>query len=125
MLRSIEPRLHVRDLSAAIAFYRETLGFESTGPYPSPEAPTFAILARDGVHLQLDGGAPVDAPSTCTLWFDVHDALELHERLASSVSIEWGPEVYAYGRREFALRDPDGNLLVFSEETSDPPTCVG
>jgi hypothetical protein len=23
----------------------------------------------------------------------------------------------------FAVRDPDGYLLIFSERTSDPPTC--
>jgi hypothetical protein len=40
------------------------------------------------------------------------------------VAIEWGPEVYDYGRREFALRDPDGYLVIFSEETDDPPTTA-
>jgi hypothetical protein len=34
-----------------------------------------------------------------------------------------GAEVYSYGRREFAIRAPDGYLLIFSEETTDPPTC--
>ena len=49
--------------------------------------------------------------------------VSLHRELASKVPIEWGPEVYFYGRREFAVRDPDGNLIAFSAETSDPPTC--
>ena len=39
--------------------------------------------------------------------------------------VEWGPEVYAYGRREFAVRDPTGAMLIFSEETDDPATCEG
>jgi len=30
--------------------------------------------------------------------------------------------VYAYGRREFAIRDPDGNLVILSEATDDPVT---
>jgi hypothetical protein len=38
--------------------------------------------------------------------------------------VEWGPEVYRYARRELAVRDPNGYLVILSEETSDPPTCV-
>jgi hypothetical protein len=36
--------------------------------------------------------------------------------------IEWDPEVYSYRRREFAVRDPNGYLLIFTETTNDPPT---
>lgn len=36
------------------------------------------------------------------------------------VTVEWGPEVYADGRREFAIRDPDGKLVILSGETDDP-----
>jgi hypothetical protein len=39
------------------------------------------------------------------------------------VATEWRPEVYWYGRREYAIWDPSGYLLSFSEETDDPPTC--
>lgn len=59
----------------------------------------------------------------CELVFDVEDVRGLHASLAGAVPVEWGPEVYFYGRREFAVRDPDGNLLIFSEPTDDPPTC--
>ena len=122
---AIEPRLHVRDLRRAIAFYRDVLGFEVTTLFP-PQDPSFAMLRRGDVCLQLGGPAgvrPADAASTCTLWIDVAECARLHDELRAHVKIEWGPEVYFYGRREFAVRDPDGNLLVFSEETSDPPTC--
>jgi len=40
------------------------------------------------------------------------------------VTIEWGPEVYFYQRREFAFRDPDGHLIIISEETDDPVTAA-
>jgi hypothetical protein len=33
------------------------------------------------------------------------------------------PEVYHNGCREFAIRDPDGYLIIFTEETDDPPAC--
>jgi uncharacterized glyoxalase superfamily protein PhnB len=60
--------------------------------------------------------------STCTLWIETDDARALHEGLAGRVTVEWGPEVYAYGRREFAIRDPDGSLVILSEATDDPVT---
>ncbi|MCB9883428.1 MAG: VOC family protein [Planctomycetes bacterium] len=122
---TIEPRLHVADLQASLAFYRDVLGFVVTTLIPREE-PTFAMLARDRVYLQLGGigGARrrEDRP-TCTLWIDVHDVAELHGTLAAKATIEWGPEVFFYGRREFAVRDPDGHLVVFSEVTDDPATC--
>jgi hypothetical protein len=58
------------------------------------------------------------------LSFEVRDAQALHSSLAGSIPIEWGPEVYWYGRREFAFRDPNGYLVIVSEETADPPTCT-
>ncbi len=124
-LRTVEPRLHVQDLARAVAFYRDRLGFTVTSIFP-PAAPTFAMLARSPVFLQLggpDGKHNAGERSTCTLWFDVEDVQTLHTDLAGHAPIEWGPKVSFYGRREFAVRDPDGNLLVFSEETSDPPTA--
>ena len=124
-LLAVEPRLHVHDLQRSIAFYRDVLGFTVTTLVPE-QAPVFAMLARPPVYLQLGGiGGRREAAdrSTCTLCFDTVDVPALHAALAARIAIEWGPEVYFYGRREFAVRDPDGNLLVFSEETSDPPTC--
>jgi hypothetical protein len=38
-------------------------------------------------------------------------AVELHGK----VQFAWGPEESALGVREFAIRDPDGYLLVFAE----------
>jgi len=44
--------------------------------------------------------------------------------LKGRVTVEWGPEVYFYQRREFAFRDPDGHLIIISEETDDPVTAA-
>jgi hypothetical protein len=49
-------------------------------------------------------------------------AIGLHELLKARVPIEWGPEVYAYGRPEFAIRDLGGYVIIFTEPTDDPPT---
>ena len=57
------------------------------------------------------------------IWIDVEDVMALYATIAGNVAIEWGPEAYSYGRREFAIKDPNGYLLVFSERTKDPPDC--
>jgi uncharacterized glyoxalase superfamily protein PhnB len=123
-LLSISPRLHVADFGRAVAFYRDVLGFTIDALFPD-EAPTFALLSRDGVQMQI-GGPDADKSAgerpTVTLYLDVEDAAAWHARLRDRVTVEWGPEVFFYQRREFAFRDPDGHLIIVSEETSDPPT---
>jgi catechol 2,3-dioxygenase-like lactoylglutathione lyase family enzyme len=117
--------LHTADFNRSVAFYRDLLGFEMLSVFPDIN-PQFALMARDGVGIQIGGPeakrAPADPPA-CTFYFDVSDALGLHAELKEKIEIEWGPEVFFYHRREFAFRDPDGHLIIVSEETDDSVTC--
>ena len=112
------------DVARSARFFASTLGFEIGTLWPE-QAPEFAILGRDGLRLQLGRSETTEPRSqaSCTLWLDVDEVAELHSKIKEQISIEWGPEVYFYGRREFGFRDPDGNLVILSEVTSDPPTC--
>jgi catechol 2,3-dioxygenase-like lactoylglutathione lyase family enzyme len=123
-LQRITPRLPVADLRPAIEFYTNVLGFKLGLLWPEG-APTFAILNRDDASVQFcladpPGKLPFEQATLC---FDVDDVRALHANLDGRIAIEWGPEVYWYGRREFAIRDPAGYMLIFSELTDDPPTC--
>ena len=125
-LHSLEPRLHIADFPRSVAFYRDVLGFEVMATFPE-DSPSFALLSRDGVGIQIGGIDAEKDPSaavTVTLYFDVSDAMGLFEELKAKVTIEWGPEVFFYHRREFAFRDPDGHLVIVSEETEDPVTVL-
>jgi hypothetical protein len=51
--------------------------------------------------------------------------LAVLERMGSAATIEWGPEVFEYGRRECSIKDPTGYSVVLSEETDDPPQSEG
>jgi catechol 2,3-dioxygenase-like lactoylglutathione lyase family enzyme len=106
-----------------MAFYTEHLGFSVDVTWPESE-PTFAILCRDAASLGFfepteHQPGPI---GYVELYIEVADVSALHDVLKTKVTIEWGPEVYAYGRREFAIRDADGYLIVFTEPTDDPPT---
>lgn len=70
------------------------------------------------------------APSTAKRSEDVRrprhrddGVVERHERIEGKAEVLWGPEVYSYGMREFAIKDPNGYQLAFCEPTDDPPTC--
>lgn len=113
MINGLQPRLHTSDLSRAVAFYVEILGFSVGAEFEG-----FALLEREGIGLQIGGplSRTASQPSTCTLYFDVDDANAMHAALSSKIAIEWGPEDFPYGRREFAIRDPDDNLVIISQQ---------
>jgi catechol 2,3-dioxygenase-like lactoylglutathione lyase family enzyme len=123
-VKAIEARLAVTDVARSVAFFGKTLGFNVATLWPE-QTPQFAILDRDGLRLQIgkdEEGSRRGA--SATLWLDVEDLAALHAHVKVQTNIEWGPEVYSYGRREFGFRDPDGHWVILSEVTSDPPTCV-
>lgn len=117
------PRLPVADLVRAMTFYRDVLGFRPSVLWPD-EGPTFAILDRGAasVGFFVPDASRAGEIGCAELYIRVPDAERLHAELKEKCAIEWGPEVYSYGCREFALRDPDGYLIIFTEPTDDPPT---
>jgi catechol 2,3-dioxygenase-like lactoylglutathione lyase family enzyme len=118
------PRLPIRSLEGTLRFYEDVLGFEAGDPWPEDD-PTFVVMRRDDVMLQFLLAQPGEAVGHVTIAINVSDAKAVHAALKDRVKIEWGPEVYWYGRREFSFRDPDGYPIIISEETSDPPDCAG
>lgn len=117
IVRSLTPTLPVADLGRSLSFYRDRLGFEVDTLWPA-DAPTLAILdAGEHVHLMLDSDYPGNpAPRfSGSLRFGVANCAEMLEAVGEEFKPEWGPEDYFYGCREFAVRDPDGYLVVFSE----------
>ncbi len=127
---NVWPRLAVQDLARTIAFYRDVLGFDVGVLWPDESSPTFTVLGRDDVQLQFYVLAK-DSPSGSNraavagegvINIETSDVRALHAALVGQVPIEWGPELYTYGRREFAVRDPSGYLVIFTEESRDDPT---
>lgn len=121
----VTPRLPVADIGRTVAFYTSLLGFRVGVLWPD-DNPTFVTLDRDAVSLGFFAPDAHRGPvtiGTADLYLATEDVRALHAEIKDLVPIEWGPEVYFYGRREFAVRDPDGYLLIFTEPTDDPPPC--
>lgn len=125
VLAHLTPRLPVGSLSRTIAFYQDRLAFEIDVAWPE-DRPTFAILRRDETTVGFfEPGEHQPGPiGYAELYIEVAGARDLHAALSRALTIEWGPEVYSYGRLEFAIRDPDGYLIIFTEPTDQLPTTV-
>jgi catechol 2,3-dioxygenase-like lactoylglutathione lyase family enzyme len=125
------PALPVRDMSAAVAFYRDRLGFEVLHHDGG-----FAVLLRDDAVLHLWESSdetwrkrpdPSESPvrsgaesfiagtASCRIMCEGVDELfdELREADVLHPVSKDGVEDTDFGTREFATLDLDGNLLTF------------
>jgi len=128
--KSLTPNLMVDDVSATIAFYRDTLGFAVTGTMPAKGegAPVWASLSAGDVSLMFQArhsleeelpqltGQPISA--SLTLYIGVDDADALYESIRSNAHIIKEPQTTFYGAREFYIQDPSGYILAFSSPAS-------
>jgi catechol 2,3-dioxygenase-like lactoylglutathione lyase family enzyme len=113
------PCLYVSDMRASLDFYIEKLGFTQTGYYPIESEPIRTEVRRDGVAIvlfseprKLDLRVPAFSGG---LYVFPESLDKLAQELRGKVPFAWGPEETEFGLREFAIRDPDGYLLVFAE----------
>lgn len=126
-ISTLTPNLMVDDLPAALAFYRDTLGFEVIDTAPPEGEPVWAQTRSGGASIMLQTRAslseelpelrkrPVGA--TQTLFITVEDEATLdalYARAHGAGAVIKEPYTTFYGAREFCLRDPEGYLLVFA-----------
>ncbi len=111
----IAPRFVVRDLEQALAFYGQ-LGFQTT--YHDAD---FAIVERDGVDLHLNCYADHQkGHSVC--WIAVTNIDTLYQHYLPTNAVQSPLEAKPWGLKEFFLRDPFGNLLLFAERIPEVDT---
>jgi catechol 2,3-dioxygenase-like lactoylglutathione lyase family enzyme len=111
-----------RDLGATAAFYGR-LGFEERGLWPDE----YLIVMRGDVGLHFfhwPGGDPARSIAGCYVYVDDADALHAEysalDLPAEGIPRLHGPEDADYGLREFAVVDPDGNLLRIGSPLAEP-----
>lgn len=114
---SVHPVLAAEDLAAALAYYRDKLGFTVAWQWGSP--PFRAGVTRDGLELQLTSDPDTRPKSAGNLYFHV-TGVEAYYRqcVKRDVSLTRQLEVRPWGMRDFAVEDPTGNQLGFGEATS-------
>lgn len=128
------PALPVRDVRAAVAFYRERFGFDALH-----ETDDFAVIARDDCSINLWGAGDdswrsrenlaelpvcsgaesfIAGTASCRIEVDDVDGLfaELQAADVLHPAAKSGVSSTDFGTREFATGDLDGNLLTFFVE---------
>src|SRR5215475_15523556 len=84
-----------RDYDAAVAFYRDTLGFEQVGGWDrGPDDKGVLLGAASGIVelLELPAGQPYVEPAGISLYIEVDDVDALHARLGGAPPVDspWG-----------------------------------
>lgn len=120
---------HVADLTKAVEFYRDVLGFPRQKLYGEP--PFFAIVGRDNENVML-AQAPdpamvtpaakrVGSPDAWDAYFWVEDARALYDEFrARGAVVGEEPIKKPHGCLEFELGDADGYRLVFGQDLDEP-----
>jgi catechol 2,3-dioxygenase-like lactoylglutathione lyase family enzyme len=121
----LHPGIEVRDLSAAIDFYVNKLGFVQAFTWGEP--PSFAGVNLGRVQIFLRQGTPTPSANTAASSFIVDDVDALYEfHRANSVPIAVEIDDRPYGIRDYAVRDADGYYLSFGQHlmTAGPPLRI-
>ncbi len=122
-LSAAEPQLFVADIKASCAFFADTLGFEVVFTYGEP--PFYAEVKRDNAMINLRlvcepvyvGGIRerehlLGASLTVDTASDIKRLFLQYQ--AAGVDFFRTLKQEPWGARNFIVRDPDGNLLLFA-----------
>lgn len=120
-ITSLAPQFLVDDLPAAIAWYRDRLGFETDFVYES----FYASVSRDGFSIHLKCAPKTAADRThrkenehLDASISVQNIEALFAELTSNgANVIRSLEARPWGRKDFYVEDLDGYFLCFSEET--------
>lgn len=120
----VYPSLVVGDIGAAVEFYTGKLGF--TLGFTWGEPPTFAGVNLGDVTVHLMQGPPQPGGGS-EVYFVVGDVDELHafhRENGVEVAVPLGDRDYEM--RDYSVRDPYGNQLVFAQRlyNAGPPLPI-
>jgi len=118
--KTLTPNLAVEEMATTIGFYRDVLGFEVLMTAPEKEPFDWAMMKKGRAAIMFQtrqslGGEmaafkEMPVGGSFTLYIDVANVEDLYETVKGKAAID-------YGTREFAIRDCNGYLMVFAEET--------
>jgi len=116
---TLYPVLRYQDATGAIRFLEDALGFAAEVVHRDDAGRVeHAVLSRPGGAVMLsdardDGSSPYDLGPTCL--YVVVDDPDAHHATAAAAGAEIveAPVDRDYGSREYAVRDPEGNVWCF------------
>ncbi|AZQ61258.1 VOC family protein [Flammeovirga pectinis] len=116
MLRSIHPKLPMRDKNITKSFYLNKLGFSEVGTI---DYDGYLMIKKDQIEIHFFEFKELEPKDNYgQVYIRVDDIDRLYQSLVDQNTTIHpnGPlEVKPWGQKEFAVLDPDNNLLTFGE----------
>ena len=124
--QSLSPNLIVADVNRSVEFYEGMLGFVKLASVPETGRFDWAMVGRGPVVVMFQTAASMrhDLPSldlsgagtTATFYIKVKGLDELLKTIRGKVDLVVPLRKTFYGANEFAIKDPDGYVLMFAED---------
>lgn len=116
MLTAIHPKLPMRDKNVTRAFYINKLGFKELG---TVDYDGYLMLAKDQIEIHFFEFKDINPKENYGMVYLRTDSIEgLYQEFLDTNTVIHpnGPlETKPWGQKEFALLDPDKNLLTFGQ----------
>lgn len=114
MLTAIHPKLPMRDKALTKEYYLNNLGFRELGDYDD-----YLIVGKDTIEIHFFKFIGLDPKENYGQVYIRTDAIDqLYQSLLdnkTSIHPNGHLEIKPWGQKEFALLDPDNNLLTFGQ----------
>ena len=135
-IKRLTPMLNVSDIDRSLDFYQKLAGFELVSPRQAVDQWRWAwIRSGDGELMLSESGGPAtrvdqsdasrDEGWPAIYYFYPENVVDLHAEVKRKEFQVSDLRVTFYGMKEFEVRDPDGHILWFGQETDEPPTSEG
>ena len=126
--KSLSPNLIVADVNNSVDFYERVLGFSKAASVPETGRYDWAMVQRGPVVVMFQTAASMkhDLPAldlgssgaAATFYIKVKGLDELLKSAQDKVNLVVPLRTTFYGAREFAIKDPDGYVLMFAEDVN-------
>lgn len=114
MLTDINPKLPMRDKIATKEFYIDKLGFDEIADYGD-----YLLIRKDNIEIHFFEFKELDPKENYgQVYIRTNDIDNLYQSLLdNNVNIHPNAplQTKVWGQKEFALLDPDNNLLTFGQ----------
>jgi catechol 2,3-dioxygenase-like lactoylglutathione lyase family enzyme len=116
MLTNVNPKLPMRNKTATKDFYVNKLGFRNVG---SSDYDGYLMVEKDNIEIHFFEFNEIDTKGNYAgVYIRTDDIDNLYQSLLDnkiSIHPNGALETKPHGQKEFALLDPDNNLLTFGQ----------
>jgi uncharacterized glyoxalase superfamily protein PhnB len=124
-MKSLSPVIFVPEVEPCVAFWVERLGFTLIADVKNEGRMDFALLGKDGITVMYQSRASIehdmpqlperDRSTVVALYLDVDDLDAVIKALEGVPVVQERRKTF-YGKDEYGVREPGGNMVMFAME---------